>query len=93
MELSNLLIKLIGFWYGLASIFLFALYGLDKKQSIIGGRRIPEKTLHLTALAGGFFGGLMGRGIFHHKTRKPVFMIILLSSAILHGILWFILLR
>ncbi len=88
LENMTLLIKLSAFWYGLTSIFLFVLYGLDKKQAVIGGRRISEKTLHITALAGGFLGGLLGRVVFHHKTRKPIFLVILLVSLVLHIGLW-----
>jgi uncharacterized membrane protein YsdA (DUF1294 family) len=77
-------------WYSLLSIVLFILYGLDKAQAVASGRRIPERVLHSLALAGGFAGGLLGRIIFHHKTRKPYFLILLLVSAAIHVILWLV---
>lgn len=86
--MSLLMVKIIGVWYVFFSIFLFALYGIDKAQAQANGRRIPEKTLHTLALAGGFIGGLIGRSLFHHKTRKPVFSFILLASLTLHVICW-----
>lgn len=91
MELINTSIRVALAWYALISVFLFFLYALDKKQAQIGGRRIPERTLHLTALVGGFLGGLFGRAVFRHKTRKPVFLIIMLMSAIIHTIFWVLL--
>jgi uncharacterized membrane protein YsdA (DUF1294 family) len=87
--MSSVLFQKIGLtWYAIFSLALFALYGLDKAQAIAEGRRIPERALHLLALAGGFFGGLLGRSVFHHKTRKPNFLIILLVSAAAHILLW-----
>lgn len=50
-------------------------YGLDKWKAKSGAWRIPERTLLLTALAGGSVGALAGMLLFHHKTRKPKFMI------------------
>lgn len=51
------------------------MYGLDKWKAKSGAWRIPERTLLLTALAGGSVGALAGMLLFHHKTRKPKFMI------------------
>jgi uncharacterized membrane protein YsdA (DUF1294 family) len=34
------------------------------------------------ALAGGFVGGWIGRFVFHHKTRKPVFAVVLTASTL-----------
>jgi uncharacterized membrane protein YsdA (DUF1294 family) len=87
---SALLLKLALTWYGTTSTVLFALYGLDKAQSRMDGRRIPEKVLHMLAVAGGFPGGLLGRSLFHHKTRKPLFLVILVCSAVVHIFLWIV---
>lgn len=86
--MTPLMFKFIGVWYIFFSITLFAIYGIDKAQAQINGRRIPEKWFHYLALAGGFFGGLIGRPFFHHKTRKPIFLIILLLSLVVHVITW-----
>lgn len=88
---SPVILKFALVWYGLLSIMLFGLYGLDKAQAIAEGRRIPEKTMHQLALLGGFPGGLLGRTVFHHKTRKPAFILVLLGSTAIHSILWIIL--
>ncbi len=89
--LSPVLAKIALAWYGLLSVLLFGMYGLDKAQAVAEGRRIPEKTLHQMAFLGGFPGGLLGRAIFHHKTRKPVFLFMLLASIAIHSIIWVLL--
>ena len=57
------------------NIAAWIMYGLDKWKAKSGAWRIPERTLLLTALAGGSVGALAGMLLFHHKTRKPKFMI------------------
>lgn len=88
-----MLIKVIGVWYIFLSVLLFVIYGLDKAQAVANGRRIPEKVFHYLSLAGGFPGGLLGRPFFHHKTRKPVFLLVLIISFVLHCLIWVILFR
>jgi uncharacterized membrane protein YsdA (DUF1294 family) len=74
-------------WLASASVITFILYGFDKTQAVHGGIRVPEIVLHGLALAGGFPGGWAGRLVFHHKTRKRSFTIVLWISTILHLIL------
>lgn len=77
-------------WLATTGFITFALYGFDKFQAKQGNQRVPERTLHLCALLGGFLGGWLGRLAFRHKTQKPVFTVILLVSTVLHGVLtWF----
>ena len=71
-------------WISAISLVTFILYGYDKTQAKMGGTRVPEIVLHGLALAGGFLGGWLGRWIFHHKTRKPIFTTILTTSTILY---------
>lgn len=47
---------------------------IDKKKARYQLRRIPEKALLAVALLGGSLGGICGMWLFHHKTRKPVFV-------------------
>jgi uncharacterized membrane protein YsdA (DUF1294 family) len=91
--MSLMLLKITCVWYIFLSIVLFVVYGLDKAQAVANGRRIPEKVFHLIALAGGFPGGLIGRPFFHHKTRKPVFLFVLIVSFVLHSLIWIILFK
>ena len=65
-------------------VVTFLLYGFDKMQAKRDGGRVPEVILHLLVLAGGFFGGWAARLIFRHKTRKPVFLVILILATVAH---------
>jgi uncharacterized membrane protein YsdA (DUF1294 family) len=64
---------------GVALVF----YGYDKRQSIVGKRRIPEVVLHLLALGGGTLGALLGQMAFRHKTRKVSFRIVFVVIVVL----------
>lgn len=74
-------------WMIGSSVTLFGLYGYDKGQAKGNGKRIPEFNLHMMALLGGFLGGLTGMVFFRHKTRKKSFLVVMVASGIIHGIL------
>ena len=77
-------------WVIGTSITLFGLYGYDNGQAKGKGKRIPEFNLHMMAVIGGFLGGLTGRYFFRHKTRKKRLLAVILASAVLHVILFFL---
>jgi uncharacterized membrane protein YsdA (DUF1294 family) len=58
------------------NIITFITYGIDKYKSIKHKYRISENTLILLAIIGGPFGAFLGMIIFHHKTKKKKFMIL-----------------
>ncbi|WP_430644891.1 DUF1294 domain-containing protein [Agromyces sp. GXS1127] len=60
-------------WYGAASLVAFAAYGIDKAAAKRSAPRVPEQTLHLIDLAGGWPGALVSQQLFRHKTRKRTF--------------------
>ena len=62
----------------------FAAYGWDKRQAVVGGRRVPERTLHILAFLGGWPGAWMGQQRFRHKTKKLSFLIVFWCVAGLH---------
>ncbi len=66
------------------NLVTFALYGIDKKRARRSQWRISEKTLLLTALAGGSLGALVGMLSFHHKTKHWNFRILVPLFLILH---------
>ncbi len=81
-------------WLTIINIITFLIYGYDKFQAKRGGWRVPEKVLHGLALAGGFIGGWIGRAVFHHKTRKPIFTVVLSISTLIYvGITYFFFIR
>lgn len=79
-------------WYAAAylglvavtSLASFAAYGLDKRRAAAGGRRVPERALHLLALLGGWPGAIFGQRHFRHKTRKVPFLIAFWAVAVMH---------
>lgn len=78
------------FGYGVLSAITLLLYGLDKHAARHGRRRIPEATLQLCALLGGWPGALLAQPLFNHKRRKRSFQIgfwtvSLLNAALLAG--------
>ena len=48
----------------------YFLYRRDKRKAEAGAWRIPESTLHLTELAGGWPGAFIAQRVFRHKIRK-----------------------
>ncbi len=53
----------------------FLLCGIDKWKARRERWRIPEKTLFLSAIAGGSVGFLLGMQLFRHKTKHKSFTI------------------
>ena len=81
-------------WILVWSVVTFAFYGYDKRQAIAQGLRVPEIVLHLLSLIGGFLGGWAGRAYFHHKTRKPIFLVVLIIATVLNlGVFFWLLAR
>jgi len=62
--------------YLIASLITFATYALDKAAARQGGARVPERTLHLLELAGGWPGALLGQQLLRHKTRKVSYQLV-----------------
>lgn len=78
-------------WLISATPVTVVLFGWDKVVAKLGWRRVPERTLLLMNLVGGFIGGWVGQFLFRHKTRKWTFWLVLGLSTLLHAtIFWFI---
>jgi uncharacterized membrane protein YsdA (DUF1294 family) len=74
------------------SAITFIAYGWDKHRAVRSTRRIPEHTLHLLELLGGWPGALLAQRHFHHKWRKTSYMLVFWAIVALHiaaWILWF----
>lgn len=65
------------------SIITFICYGADKRKAKKKTYRTPEKVLLALSFFGGASGGILGMGIFRHKTQKKYFAV----TNIL-GLLW-----
>lgn len=78
------IIKNYFFFYIIAvSVVAFFLYGIDKLKAKKHLWRIPEKVLLGISLLGGFFGGLLGMKLFHHKTKHWYFFAVNFLALIL----------
>ena len=80
---ANLTFEIVGYWLLAWGVVGFLAMGIDKARAVGGEWRIPEKTRLIMALAGGPLGMVLGRWLFHHKTSKVEFLIILYSTAAL----------
>ena len=87
------------FWFFLIIFLLliagltFLMFGLDKRAALNERQRVPENTLHLLSLAGGWPGGLLARPLFRHKTRKQpfrtVFWLMVVGNLVTVGVFLF----
>ena len=86
--------KIAGCVLAIFNLFTFLLYGIDKRKAVHHKWRIPERVLILCAFLGGAAGALLGMLLFHHKTRKWKFRILvplaLLLWCLILGTLFFL---
>lgn len=83
-------------WVGIMlvmSLFTFFAYGWDKRSAEKGNNRVPEKSLHLLELLGGWPGAIAGQKFFRHKTQKKLFLLLTYLMAAINvfiagSILW-----
>lgn len=79
-------------WIFLWNAAVFLMYGLDKWFAKCGAWRISERVLLMVAFCGGAIGAQLGMIVFHHKTKKPLFCV-LVPLAILVNVglyLWYL---
>ncbi len=66
----------------LMNLIAFIMFGVDKYKASHDLWRIPESTLILFAFLGGAVGALAGMKVFHHKTRKIKFRILIPAALV-----------
>ncbi|MCE0487091.1 DUF1294 domain-containing protein [Ornithinimicrobium sediminis] len=81
LDLAPLLLPAV---YVLASTVAVGLYRTDKTAARRGTRRVPESTLHLVALLGGWPGALVAQQAFRHKTRKQPFRTVFWGTVVVN---------
>ena len=79
---------LVAMAYAVMSLVTLITFGLDKSAARGGRRRVPEATLHVLALLGGWPGSLIGMSIFRHKRRKTRFVVFTSLIALAHVAAW-----
>jgi uncharacterized membrane protein YsdA (DUF1294 family) len=62
----------------------FVIYAVDKSAAVNDRWRIPENTLHLLALSGGWIGAVFAQYILRHKTKKQPFRMLFLVTVVLN---------
>nr|WP_010130423.1 DUF1294 domain-containing protein [Microbulbifer agarilyticus] len=81
---------LLGLAIVMVSLVAFYMYGKDKKAAKEGAWRVPENTLHMLALIGGWPGAMIAQERFRHKTKKGSFLLVfwVTVTANLVGVSW-----
>lgn len=63
-------------WFAAFSLITFGLYFTDKRRAQAGEWRIPESTLHLAELLGGWPGAFLAQRALRHKNSKGAYQVI-----------------
>jgi len=74
----------IASWLLLANVLTLVIYGVDKTAARKGWRRVPESTLLVFGLVGGWPGAMAGQQLFRHKTQKQPFKTRFIISVIVN---------
>ncbi len=69
------------------SLFSFLSYRSDKRRAEAGAWRIPESTLHLADIIGGWPGAFLAHRIFRHKISKRSFQFFFWLIVLIHQFL------
>ncbi|MBN1247226.1 MAG: DUF1294 domain-containing protein [Anaerolineae bacterium] len=83
-------------WLGGFTFVTWAIWAWDKRVAEVSGymkrakgARVPEFTLNLLVLLGGFLGGWAARAMFQHKSnvkRHPTILAMLIISTLFHAL-------
>jgi uncharacterized membrane protein YsdA (DUF1294 family)/cold shock CspA family protein len=91
LPLMALLWLPIPWWQGagvmlMVSAITYGMYAHDKARAQASGWRVPETTLHLAELLGGWPGALLAQRRFRHKCSKTSYQFVFWSIVILFQI-------
>ncbi|MCC8552754.1 DUF1294 domain-containing protein [Xanthomonas hortorum] len=84
MVIADRLPALLALLYAAASVVAMIVYRIDKTAAQRGRQRIPETTLHMIALLGGWPGALLAQALFRHKSSKAAFQLRFWISVVLN---------
>lgn len=71
-------------WFLLVSLLTLVIYGVDKTAARKAWRRVPETTLLVFGVVGGWPGAIAGQQLFRHKTQKQPFKTYFIISVIVN---------
>ncbi|EBO5471052.1 DUF1294 domain-containing protein [Salmonella enterica] len=72
----------VAMWFLLANVLTLEIYGIDKTAARKTWRRVPESTLLVFGVVGGWPGAIVGQQLFRHKTQKQPFKTYFIVSVI-----------
>lgn len=72
----------LAMWFLLINMLTLVMYGADKMAARKGMRRVPEATLLVFGVTGGWPGAIVGQQLFRHKTQKQPFKTYFLLSIV-----------
>jgi uncharacterized membrane protein YsdA (DUF1294 family)/cold shock CspA family protein len=75
-------------FYTFLSVFAILIYGLDKMHALKNRWRVPEMSMHLLELMGGWPGALMAQKELRHKHKKGTYQRIFWAIVAVHLIGW-----
>ncbi len=84
---SALLPHPLAMWFVLVSALTLVIYGADKLAARKAWRRVPEATLLIFGVVGGWPGAILGQQLFRHKTQKQPFKTYFMITVILNVVL------
>lgn len=70
--------------YFAASVICFGAYAIDKSAAVAGGWRVPESTLHVLGLGGGWPGAIVAQQLLRHKSSKRDFRVVFWITVLLN---------
>jgi uncharacterized membrane protein YsdA (DUF1294 family) len=85
--LLNLKWAIASWWaisYLALSLLSLLIYAIDKSAARAGRQRIPENSLHVVALLGGWPGALLAQQWLRHKSSKLSFRIVCWFTVVLN---------
>jgi len=74
--------------YPVMSLLTFVLYAEDKSRARKGKWRLPEKTLHLCELMGGWLGAFVAQRRLRHKSSKVAYQRVFWVIITAHLVFW-----
>ena len=86
---EKLPLMLIVYYVAICGITFLA-YSVDKSAAEDGGWRLPESSLHLFSIIGGWPGGLLAQVFVRHKSKKQSFKNVFWVTVVLNCLLLFL---
>ena len=87
---QSLIVIVVG-WYFAWSMLAFFVFMADKRAARRHRRRVPERTLHLTEVLGGFPGAFIAIFMLRHKSSKPSFLIVSIFASVVNLVMLYLL--